>query len=79
MVIFAFLQRKYLNICIIWNLTCMGLYVKALNPPIFGKISKDLNIICVHLHPNISVFEMYKMFNSCLCVLCGGRITVLCN
>ena len=47
------------------------MYVKALNPPILGKISKDLNIICVHLHPNIYVYEMHKMFNSCLCVLCG--------
>ena len=54
-------------------------YVKALNPHILGKISKDLNIICVHLRPNIYVYEMCKMFNSCLCWLSGVLILSLFN
>ena len=73
MVIFAFLQRKYLNICIIWNLTCMGLYVKALNPPIFGKISKDLNgILCLCILIYLSLKWIKCLIHAYAC--CVGAV-----
>ena len=45
--------------------------LNSLNSHIFGIISKDLNMICVHLSSNICVYNMCDMFKSGICWLYG--------